>query len=169
MGGPDDLLPSRERRVGGGRGVDRNALFRALQGAPASSAPGPSGTRFAHFQAFIGHARALAWLGILCDRVADGDVPESAVALLGLTKLTPLLKDNGGIRPIAGGECLRELTARALVREHKATLPEDVGRHGFGAGRPEGAEILLHTVQVVSGAHPAGAWVQLDWPTLSRA
>ena len=152
--------------------MDRNALFRALQGAPASSAPGPSGTRFAHFQAFIGHARALAWLGILCDRVADGDVPESAVALLGLTKLTPLLKDNGGIRPIAGGECLRKLTATALVREHKASLLEAVGRHQFGAGRAGGAEILVHTMQVVTEAHPDRAWVQLDvanaFPSVSR-
>ena len=97
----------------------------------------------------MGHARALTWLGALCDRVADGNLPESAVDLLGLTKLTPLLKDNGGIRPIAGGECLRKLTARALVRGHKATLLEAVGPHQFGAGRLGGAEILPHTVQVV--------------------
>ena len=172
VGGPNDLLPSRERRAGGGPGVDRDALYRALQGAPASSAPGPSGTRFAHYQAFTGHARALTWLGALCDRVANGDVPESAVDLLALTKLTPLLKDNGGIRPIAGGECLRKLTARALVREHKATLSEAVGRHQFGAGRAGGAEILVHTIQVVSEAHQDRAWVQLDvanaFPSVSR-
>ena len=68
--------------------------------------------------------QALAWLGVLCDRVADGNLPESAVDLLALTKLTPLLKDGGGIRPIAGGECLRKLTARALVREHREALQD---------------------------------------------
>ena len=67
--------------------------------------------------------------------------------MLGLTKLTPLLKDNGGIRPVAGGECLRKLVARALVREHREALLEAVGEHQFGAGRPGGAEILVHSVQ----------------------
>ena len=171
-GGPEDLLPPRERTVHGGCGVSRDALLKALQGAPSTSAPGPSGTRFSHLQAYKGHARALFWLGTLCDRVADGNLPEAAVDLLGLTKLTPLLKDDGGIRPIAGGECLRKLTARALVREHKLTLLDAVGQHQFGAGRPGGAEILVHTIQVVSEAHPDRAWVQLDvanaFPSVSR-
>ena len=92
--------------------------------------------RFAHLQAFKAHPRALTWLGALCDRIADGDLPEAAVDLLGQTKLTPLLKDGGGIRLVAGGECLRKLAARALVREHRETLAEAVGRYQFGAGRP---------------------------------
>ena len=117
VGGADDLLPARER-PGHGRGVNRDALYKALSSAPSTSAPGPSGLRFAHLQAFKSHARALAWLGALCDRVVDGNIPEPAVDLLGLTKLTPLLKDGGGIRPVAGGECLRKSAARALVREH---------------------------------------------------
>ena len=57
---------------------------------------------------------------------------------------------------------MRKLTARALVREHKATLLEAVGQHQFGAGRPGGAEILWHTLQVVSEAHPGRAGGQLD-------
>ena len=104
----------------------------------------------------------MGWLGHLCDRVADGNLPEAAVDLLGLTKLTPLLKDNGGIRPVAGGECLRKLTARGLVREHRGALQEAVGKHQYGAGRPGGAEILVHTVQAVAAQRPEHAWVQLD-------
>ena len=83
--------------------------------------------RFSHLQAFREHPRALAWLGGLCDRIADGNIPEAAVDLLALTKLTPLLKDGGGIRPVAGGECLRKLAARGLVQEHRSTLLEAVG------------------------------------------
>ena len=59
------------------------------------------------------------------------------------------------------------------MREHnKASLLEAVGRHQFGAGRSGGAEILVHTVQVVAEAHPDRAWVQLDvanaFPSVSR-
>ena len=162
LGGPSDLLPPRVRAEHTTTGVDRDALLRALRSAPFASAPGPSGTRFAHLQALQSNPRALAWLAVLCDRLADGNLPESAVELLGLTKLTPLLKDGGGIRPIAGGECLRKLTARALVREHRHTLREAVGEHQFGAGRPAGAETLVHTVQAVAAKRPGYAWVKLD-------
>ena len=89
--------------------------------------------------------------------MADGNLPERAVDLLGLSKLTPLLKDGGGIRPIAGGECLRKLPARALVREHRQTLREAVGQHQFGAGRPAGAESMVHTVQAVAAKRPGYA------------
>ena len=129
LGDAADALPLCQRPTQAGSGVDRESLLRALQSAPSASAPGPSGTRFAHLKALQGHPRALSWLGHLCDSLADGNLPESAVDLLGLTKLTPLLKDNGGIRPVAGGECLRKLTTRALVREHRAALLEAIGEH----------------------------------------
>ena len=77
-----------------------------------------------------------------------------------------------GLADVAGGECLRKLTARALVREHKETLVAAVGGHQYGAGRPAGAETLVHAVQVVSDARPDHAWVQLDvanaFPSVSR-
>ena len=101
-------------------------------------------------------------LGGLCDRIADGDVPEETVDLLGLTKLTPLKKEGPGMRPVAAGECLRKLAARALVREHRSSLLDAVGRYQYGAGRLGGAELLLHTVQVVSAARPNHTGVQLD-------
>ena len=41
-----------ERPAGPGCGVCREALFKALSGASSTSAPGPSGLRFAHFQSF---------------------------------------------------------------------------------------------------------------------
>ena len=162
VGGPEDLPPPRERPVCTTRGVSRGALLKALRSAPFSSAPGPSGTRFAHLQAMQVNPRAMAWLGVLCDRLADGNIPESAVDFLALTKLTPLLKDGGGIRPVAGGEVLRKLAARTLVREHREALREAVGEHQFGAGRPAGGETLVHTVQAVAAQRPEHAWVQLD-------
>ena len=73
---------------------------------------------------------------------------------------------------MAGGECLRKLTARDLVREHKGTLAAAVGSHRYGAGRPGGAETPVDAVQVVSEARPDYAWVQLDvanaFPSISR-
>ena len=113
VGGPSDRLAPRERPTHRGSGLDRDSLYKALSSAPSASAPGPSGMRFSHLQTFKAPPRALGLLGGLCDRIADGDVPEETVDLLGLTKLTPLKKDGPGIRPVAAGECLRKLAARA--------------------------------------------------------
>ena len=58
------------------------------------------------------------------------------------------------------------------MREHKAVFVAAVGRHQYGAGRPGGAETLVHAVQVVSASRPEHAWVQLDvanaFPSISR-
>ncbi len=63
---------------------------------------------------------------------------------------------------MAGGESLRKLTARALVREHRHSLLAAAGELQFGAGRPAGAETLLYAVQAVAARRPSHAWVQLD-------
>ena len=76
------------------------------------------------------------------------------------------------MRPVAGGETLRKLTARALMRGHRDALLSAAGEFQFGAGRPAGAETLLHTVQAVAAHRPSHAWVQLDvanaFPSVSR-
>ena len=138
--GPEEALPRRPRPGSAGAGVSRVALWKALSTASFTTAPGPSGTRFAHFQALQGNPRALDWLGYLCDRVANGELPEGATELLGLTKLTPLLKDGGGVRPVAGGESLRfrctgygfvGFTASGSLCERKHHEQLRSFRHGF--------------------------------------
>ena len=67
---------------------------------------------------------------------------------------------------------MRKLAARALVRGHRSTLLEAVGRYQYGAGRLGGAETLVHAVQLASEARPDHAWLHLDvanaFPRVSR-
>ena len=65
-------------------------------------------------------------------------------------------EQSGNDRPLHD-EALRLKAARALVREHKEVLQEAVGAHQFGAGRPAGAETLVHTVQAVASQRPRHA------------
>ena len=102
-GGPEDFLLPRCRPVGHGAGVDRDALYRALSSAASTTAPGPSGLRFSHLQGFRVHPQAMFYLGVISDRIADGDLPEAAVDFLAWTKLTPLKKDGGGSRGVGTG------------------------------------------------------------------
>ena len=95
----------------------------------------------------------MAALGVVVDRVASGRVPPAAAAGLALTTLTPLRKKNGRLRPVAAGESLRRLTAKALARAHATQIADAVGPAQFGVGTPGGAEALTHC----AGGGRAGA------------
>ena len=90
----------------------------------------------------------MAALGEVVGRIASGRVPPGAAASLALTYLTPLLKKNSRLRPVAAGEALRRLTGKALALEHAAELAEAAGPSQFGVGTPGGTEALSHAVQV---------------------
>ena len=81
---------------------------------------------------------------------------------MALTSLTPLLKKNGKVRPVAAGESLRRLAGKGLARAHAADLAEQVGGTQFGVGTPGGAEALVHAAQVEAGRDPRAVWVALD-------
>ena len=60
-------------------------------------------------------------------RVVTGQVPETAAAVLALSKLTPLQKPGGGVRPIASPAILRRLAGKALVGPRRKELAEALG------------------------------------------
>jgi len=152
--------------------VPARHLAKELRKAPRSSGPGPSGSRFTHWQSCQHSPGAMTALGVVVDRIASGRVPPGAAAGLALTSLTPLRKKNGRLRPVAAGEALRRLTAKALARAHAKPIAEAVGLAQFGVGTPGGTEALSHAVQVEAGRRPQAAFVALDmrnaFPSLDR-
>jgi len=152
--------------------VPARTLAKELRKAPRSSGPGPSGSRFAHWQTCQHSPGAMAALGKVVDRIASGQVPPGAAAGLALTTLTPLRKKNGRLRPVAAGEALRRLTAKALARAHAKPIADAVGAAQFGVGTPGGTEALCHAAQVESGQKPRAVFVALDmrnaFPSLDR-
>ena len=137
--------------------VPARTLAKELRKAPRSSGPGPSGSRFTHWQTCQHSPGAMAALGKVVDRIASGQVPPGAAAGLALTTLTPLRKKNGRLRPVAAGEALRRLTAKALARAHAKPIADAVGAAQFGVGTPGGTEALTHAVQVEAGRRPGAA------------
>ena len=55
-----------------------------------------------------------------CSAIAQGILPEAASNLLSSSRLIAIPKPNSDVRPIAIGECIRRLTARALCVQMKA-------------------------------------------------
>ena len=86
--------------------------------------------------------------------MATGQVPELAAEALALSKLTPLRKPGGGVRPIAAPAILRRLAGKALVSKRRRELAEALGHHQYAIGTAAGTELLAHTVRALTEADP---------------
>ncbi len=89
-------------------------------------------------------------------------MPESVAAALALSKLTPLRKPGGDVRPIAAPSLLRRLAGKALVSTRNEEFAEALGRHQFAIGTAAGTELLAHTARALTEADPDLVLTALD-------
>ena len=85
----------------------------------------------------------VAFLTLLTKQIAGGTAPGQA--LLCTSRLTPLIKSDGGIRPIACGELIYRLVAKTLMRHYfrkTMLLPWQ-----FGVGTPGGVEPVTRALE----------------------
>jgi len=150
--------------------IDRKLVKKVLKRAPKGSAPGPSGWTMEHIYAvaFGSEAGMEAVVQFINSGLA-GDLPEWEE--LRASRLVPLLKKGGGIRPIAIGEVWARLMSMCAM----AACP-DVGPAlaplQVGVGVRGGAQCLGHAIRAGVMEHPDDVTVQLDFKnafnTLSR-
>ena len=84
----------------------------------------------------------------LCQLLVDGSVPEDVLELLASASLAPLAKPAGGVRPLAVGEILRRITARAVCMRAKDAFAADLVPHQFAVGLMGGCEAVLKSIEV---------------------
>ena len=120
------------------------------------------GGRFEHWRVVLAEPAAMSAFCNFCDRLATGDLPAAAADALALSRLTPLHKPGGGVRPIAAPNIIRRLVGRALVAPRKEELATALGRQQFAIGTKAGAELLAHTVRALTEANPDLVLTALD-------
>ena len=80
----------------------------------------------------------------------DGAVPPSALGHLGMASLSPLAKPDGGIRPLAVGEVLRRLAARAVCHQCQEAFRKDLAPHQFAVAVGAGCETIHKSVSALA-------------------
>ncbi|CAI5948723.1 unnamed protein product [Closterium sp. NIES-65] len=98
-------------------------------------------------------------------RPSEVMVPERARPWLAASNLVALSKLNGDVRPMAIGEVLPHILARALcISLRPAMVSYFLPCNQLGAGTSVGAEILTHSFRSALATHPTGAleWVGLE-------
>ncbi|GJS18306.1 putative reverse transcriptase domain-containing protein [Tanacetum coccineum] len=74
----------------------------------------------------------------------EGRCPKVLAEFVASAPLTPLLKPDNGIRPIAVGAIWRRLASKVAMRGVRKEMSKYLGDFQFGVGVPSGAEAVLH-------------------------
>ncbi|CAI7901691.1 unnamed protein product [Closterium sp. NIES-53] len=115
----------------------------------------PSGTTFEHMHdAATTNAMMSTHLHALVNTLRGGNLPGPVANLLTASRLIALAKHGGGARPIAIGECLTRLTAKAALTAMGEAAREYFLPLQYGVAVPGGAETVIHTARAFLNARP---------------
>jgi len=129
------------------------AILRALRGFHKSTAPGGSRLRISHLLDALdiptgdADGRVSKPLTKLCNLLVAGDAPTSIAQWIAGAPLHPLMKKDGGVRPIAVGEVIRRLVSRACCAAlNTSEFFLELGQVGVGV--KGGAEAAVQAVRL---------------------
>ncbi|CAI7902149.1 unnamed protein product, partial [Closterium sp. NIES-54] len=124
---------------------------------------GPSGTTFEHMRdAATTNAMISTHLHALVNTLLGGNLPGPVANLLTASRLIALAKPGGGAWPIAIGECLTRLTAKAALTAMGEAAREYFLPLQYGVAVPGGAETVIHTARAFLDARPNSLVLQAD-------
>ena len=97
-------------------------------------------------ESILGDMSTAEGLFSLCSVIARGDLPLEIAKLLSASKLVALPTPNGDMRPVAVGECLRRLAARAICHQNKVAFMDYFCPIQHGVSTPCGIELIGHHI-----------------------
>jgi len=125
-----------------------NDILLALQSFSKGSAGGRSGLRPNHLSELVAPcAHAPRFLEALCSFVnvlASGKAPPQLAPFLASAPLTPLMKKDRTIRPVAVGETLRRLVSKIAMAKVKHRAASLLAPLQLGVGMRDGCEAIIH-------------------------
>ena len=130
--------------------VQPGLIRKLLRSFPPDSSGGPSQLKPVHLvEALKGDAgeALLEALSTFCEDFATGKLPPESREWFCGARLIGIPKKPTGIRPIAIGETLRRLTAKALVEQFQGAVSDTLIPLQLGVAVPQAAEIIAQAVQ----------------------
>ncbi len=94
----------------------------------------------------------------------SGKFPTSVAPFYGGARLIPLIKKDGGVRPMAVGETLRRLVCKLTLKIVKEDVPPMLLPFQLGVGTPLGSEAVIHSIsEAISNLKDDEAILQVDF------
>lgn len=123
----------------------------ALRSMNPETAPGPTGWTV---KLMVVGLKNADFARFFRDLVADMATAKAlGASMLCSARLTPLVKPDGGIRPIAVGEMFYRLALKALFEANFD--PDSLAPSQLGVGSPGGTEPIIRAAQLACDRHPA--------------
>jgi hypothetical protein len=132
--------------------VNEQNIREGMNSFPAGSSPGLDGMRPQYLKDIISLSaaeagqKALRALIKLCNFLSSEQIPSEICHLLYGASLCALNKKDGGIRPIAIGNCLRRLTSK-LACFQSNVVNSYLSPHQLGVATKLGCEAAIHTTR----------------------
>jgi hypothetical protein len=130
--------------------IDHLEILKIVKSFPKASAGGASELKPQHvLDAFVHQWQGEVGrnLAAVTNQLLKGDCPDSVRPWLAGAKLAALPKPTGGLRPIAVGETLRRIAAKAGMLCAADAVNERLRPFQVGVGVKSGAEVLVHTAR----------------------
>lgn len=137
--------------------LSRSTFFETVLSLPRGSGPGPSGWRYEHLKILAESGATADGLFSVCSLIAKGIIPECIAS-----RLIAIPKSNGDVRPIAIGESLRRLTAKAICNQKKESFGQFFSPLQHGVAVQGGSDLLVHHLQLLLASNPSWVMVKTD-------
>lgn len=132
-------------------------MQRSLASFSTDTAPGSSGWSVKLLRLAAKSPPFLRFLHVYTTSVATGSA--CGRSLICAARLTPLMKTDGGIRPVAVGELIYRLAMKAIFA---ANFRKDLlSKHQFGVGSRGGVEPIVQAVHRAAGKDPLFPYTHL--------
>ena len=139
--------------------LSRLEFLKTLRNTPKGSGCGPSGWKYEHMKALVNRSTTAEGLFSVCDLIAQGKIPPAIHEVISSSRLIASPKENGAVRPIAIGECLRRFTAKVICIQKKESFNSHFQPIQHGVAVKRGTELLIHHVSLLLELNPD--WVLL--------
>ena len=108
--------------------LDEHMLARKLRTSRQGAAGGPSGMTTEHLRPMLDDMRGMRMFTEVGSRLAKALVPQVAINLIRVGRLTALSKQDGGVRGIVAGDVVRRLVVQTMAQQlsravERATAP----------------------------------------------
>jgi hypothetical protein len=130
----------------------KDQVMVALKSFPFATGAGRDGLQVQHLLDALSvkseqqRANLLSLMTGYVNALLNQAVPLCMAPFIASAPVIPLLKPNGGIRPIAVGEIWRRLTAKIAARHATGVVRPYLSPNQVGVGTPNGGEAIVHSV-----------------------
>ena len=139
-----------------------SVIINVIKKSPRGSGAGPSGWKFEHLRNLLDNAVTQDALVRVLSSIAEGNLPSLVTTWLSASRLIALPKSSGDVRPIAIGEVLRRVSAKAICHHLKSEFSAYFAPLQHGVSTPGGSELVTHHIQLLLESRPDWVLVKTD-------